>query len=67
MNIRKEFTKSECDFFRQECNFTDEEQAVFDIRVKGASIVEISQKLNISTATVNRRIRDIKRKILKVI
>ncbi len=67
MNIRKEFTKSECDFFRRECNFTDEEQAVFDTRVKGASIVEISQKLNISTATVNRRIRDIKRKILKVI
>ena len=67
MNIKKEFTEPECEYFRQKCNFTDEELAVFDLRVRGKMIVEISCILGMSEATVNRRIRDIKRKIYKVL
>lgn len=67
MNIKKEFTEPECEYFRQRCNFTDEELAVFNLRVKGKTIVEIGLKLKMSDATVSRRIRDIKRKIYKVI
>ena len=66
MNIKNEFTEPECEFFRQKCNFTDEELAVFDLRVKNRSIVEIQHKLNMSEATVTRRIRGIKKKIYKV-
>ena len=67
LNIKTEFTESECERFRQECNFTNEELAVFDLRVKANSIIEIQQALNMSESTVNRRIRSIKRKIYKVL
>lgn len=67
MNIKTEFTQPECEFFRQQCNFTDEERAIFDLRVKAHSLVEIQQKLHMSESTINRRIRNIKRKIYKVI
>lgn len=67
MNIKTEFTEPECERFRRECNFTSEERSVFDLRVKAHSIVEIQQALNMSEATVSRRIRNIKRKIYKII
>ncbi len=67
MNIKTEFTESECERFRRECNFSDEERAVFDLRVKARSIIEIQEALNMSESTVNRRIRNIKRKIYKVL
>lgn len=67
MNIKTEFTESECERFRRECNFSDEERAVFDLRVKAHSIIEIQEALNMSESTVNRRIRNIKRKIYKVL
>ena len=62
-----EFTKPECDYFRRECNFTDEERAVFDLRVTARSVVEISMSLHLSEATVYRRLKNIKRKIVKVL
>lgn len=67
MNIKTEFTEPECEYFRQWCNFTGEELAVFDLRVKDSSRVSIANKLNMSLATVDRRIKSIKRKIHKVI
>lgn len=67
MNIKNEFTQPECDRFRRECNFTDEELSVFNLHVRSHSIVEIQQALNMSESTVNRRIRNIKKKIHKVL
>lgn len=67
MNIKTEFTEPECERFRRECNFSDDERAVFDLRVRAHSIIEIQNTLNMSEATVNRRIRNIKRKIYKVL
>lgn len=67
MNLKHEFTAPECDHFRAQCNFTDDERAVFDLRVRGKSRVEIADRLNMSTATVDRRIRSIKRKIDRVL
>ena len=67
LHLKGEFIEAECDRFRQLCNFTDDERAVFDLRVKGKNIVEISMKLSMSEATVNRRIKSIKRKIYRVL
>ncbi len=67
MNLRREFTEPECDRFRRDCNFTEEERAVFNLRVKDQSRIAIAETLNMSVATVDRRIRDIKRKIYKII
>lgn len=66
MNIKTEFTEPECEYFRRACNFTPDELAVFNLRVKANSRVEISMKLNMSESTVDRRIRNIKRKIYKI-
>lgn len=67
MNIRSEFTEPECELFRKVCNFTPEEEAVFNLRVKDHSRVEIADRLGMSVSTVDRRIRRIKRKIHKVL
>lgn len=66
MNIKKEFTRLECERFRRDCNFTEEELAVFDLAVQNKSNLYIGQKLGMSQTTVSRQIRAIKRKIIKV-
>jgi DNA-binding NarL/FixJ family response regulator len=60
------FTEAECENYRHGCNFTDGELAVFDLRVKGKSRVEISMSLAISIATTDRRLRGIYEKVNKV-
>lgn len=67
MNIKTEFTELECEWFRKVCNFTPQERAVFDLRVKDSTIVQIQERLNMSESTVNRRIKSIKAKIHKVL
>lgn len=67
MNLKTDFVEREVEFFRRACNFTPEEREVFDLRTRGKSVVEISLSLNLSTATVNRRLRAVKNKILRVV
>ncbi len=40
-----EFTRLECERFRLDCNFTPEERAVFNMRVRACSNVEIAMAL----------------------
>lgn len=61
------YTKPECDFFRENCNFTDEEAAVFDLRIRNLSIVQICLQLGMAEATVYRRLKSIKYKIHRVL
>lgn len=67
MNIRNEFTEPECEWFRNVCNFTPDELAVFNLRVKDNSRIQIAMQLKMSESTVDRRIRSIKKKIHKVL
>ena len=67
MNIRTEFTEPECEWFRNVCNFTTDELAVFNLRVKDNSRIQIAMQLKMSESTVDRRIRGIKKKIHKVL
>lgn len=67
MNIRNEFTEPECEWFRRVCNFTPDELAVFNLRVKDNSRIQIAMQLKMSESTVDRRIRSIKKKIHKVL
>ncbi len=62
-----EFTRLECERFRLDCNFTPEERAVFNMRVRACSNVEIAMALGMSESTVTRRLKSIKKKIIKVI
>ena len=56
-------TEAECENFRHGCNFTGEERAIFDLRVKGKSRVEIAASMAISIATTDRRLRGIYEKV----
>ena len=67
MNLKTEFTEPECEWFRAVYNFTPDERRAFDLRVKDHSIIEICMTLQMSESTVNRRIKNIKRKIVKVL
>lgn len=67
IDLKHSFTELECERFRRVCNFTEEERKVFDMRVRGNSVVQISLSLSMSEATVNRRIKAIKKKILRVV
>lgn len=59
-------TEAECEYFRHGCNFTDDERAVFDLRVRGKSLIQIAASLAISIATTDRRLRGIYAKVNKV-
>jgi len=61
-----ELTAAECEKYRRGCNFTDDELAVFDLRVKNRPRDEIAASLAISIATEDRRIRSIKKKISRL-
>lgn len=57
---------SELEYVRQNANLTEDEAKVFEYLAQGKSIVQISDLMCISTATVSRRIHDIKFKINKL-
>lgn len=66
-----DFTKAEYEYFLENCNFTDRQKEILKLRMKGMSIVQISlyegEYLPVSTRTVDREIRKIKNKILRLI
>ena len=59
-------TRPEAEHFRRECNFTELERKVFDLRVSDKSIVEVCMALCMSESAVNRKIRCIKAKMARV-
>lgn len=63
MKIRNIIAKSELDYYKQNINFTHDEEIVFDMLSKGKSIKEIADKLNTSESTVSRKIKSVKDKM----
>lgn len=67
--MKYDFTKIELDYINEMANFNEIQQAVFDRLTdkRGRqSIVQISMELNISTATVSRIIKQVKKKIIRI-
>ena len=62
-----DFNKNEYDYFIENCNFTDRQKEILDLRRKGKSIIEISFLVHLSERTINIEIKRIKHKIYKVI
>ena len=65
-----DFTKPELDFINENANFNDTQQEVFNRltdRRGRQSIVQMSMEMNLSTATISRIIKQVKRKILKIL
>lgn len=62
-----DFLESEYQMFYNNCNFTERQLEILNLRRKGKSIIEISMSLNMGEATVYRELKRIKKKILRVI
>lgn len=64
---RLDFNKTEYEFFIENCNFTDRQKQILDLRRKGKSIIEITFISHLSERTVYRELKKIKHKIYKII
>lgn len=70
LKINFDFTKSELEYIMENANFTDIQESIFKrltSKQGRQSIVKISLEENLSTATVSRIIKKIKKKIIRVI
>lgn len=65
--IIADFTKPELDYFRENCNFVNDEIQMFELRSKGHTMEEIAEMINISIDKAYKISRKVKKKILKVI
>jgi len=61
------FTQSELDLFREECNFTDIESRCFELKARDWTDVQISIELNVSESTVAVTMRRVRNKIDKIL
>jgi DNA-binding CsgD family transcriptional regulator len=62
-----DFVEWELEYFRQQCNFTDDERRYFEYKAKNKSNVQIAQLMCVSENTVVNIGRKVKRKMLKVL
>lgn len=66
-----DFVEFELEKFRKECNFTEEEGILFDMRAKGMSLVQVQMAMHdlypCSESKINRLSKSVTRKILKVL
>lgn len=60
------YTKSEVEYLRKNIYFTRLEDEVLELWLRDISVVESSQKLNVSTATIGRTRKRILFKIKKI-
>lgn len=51
------------DYYSANCAFTEEEQAIIEMRRKGVSLVAMARRMNISQSSVSDRIRSIRIKM----
>lgn len=62
MQIR-DFTRTEADYLQVVCNFTEEENALFELRLRDVPLEECAERMNISVPTVKRISKRINTKI----
>lgn len=65
--FRYEFTKTEYLYICEEAMLNDIQKELFEDKIKGLSITQMSMKHNLSEETVKRYLKKMKNKILKVI
>ena len=64
--IIKDFVESDLQFYREECNFTDEELIYFNMKAKGASDTMIVMNASFSLSKVNDLSKSVRKKIERV-
>ena len=62
MQIR-DLTRSEADYLQIVCNFTNDENTLFELRLKDISLEDCAEQMNISVPTVKRISQRVNKKI----
>lgn len=62
-----DFTKEEYEMLKERLMLNDELSKILEMKIKGFSIVKMSEELNMSESSINRRIKQLKKKIMKII
>lgn len=62
-----EFTKEEFEQIVNKAMLNEELTKIFEMKIKDYSITKIALELNMSESSVNRRIKQLKKKIMKVL
>ena len=62
----KRLVVSELNFYRDECNFTEDERRYFDMKSKDYSDIKVSMEMNISISKVNKLSRQVRTKMQRV-
>ena len=65
MKVSK-FTKPQLDYFRENCNFVNDEVAVFEMRSQGIGLEAIAERLEFTYDGIKRISREVNRKITVV-
>lgn len=60
-----DFTMTEADYLQAVCNFTKEEDILFELRLQGISLEECAERMNVSVPTVKRISQRVNAKIKK--
>lgn len=58
-----DFTQTEADYLQAVCNFTAEENTLFELRLKDIPLEECAERMNISVPTVKRISQRVNKKV----
>lgn len=62
MNLSR-YKTSDLQKIKEDANLTEDEEMIYNMLSKGKSIIQIADKMNLSTRTIDRRIRSMKEKL----
>lgn len=62
MNLSR-YKTSDLQKIKEDANLTEDEEMIYNMLSKGKSIIQIADKMNLSTRTIDRRIRNMKEKL----
>jgi biotin operon repressor len=62
-----EFTKEEFEQIVEKAMLNEELTKIFEMKIKDYSITKMALELNMSERTINRRIKELRKKIMKVL
>lgn len=62
-----ELSQQEFESISKKAMLNDELKQILEMKIKGYSITKMSMELNMSESSINRRIKQLKKKIMKVL
>lgn len=67
MNKIADFTVPELNYFREMCNFSEEELEYFNLRSRNVPNVQIAMEMHVSEAKVSKLAKKVKSKMIRVL